>query len=128
MDWSWIELSITEHFVQVRAPRKDDTPRLAVMTRKKKGEEDFEYAVTPYRGEWSKGPVGAFVTDIAAKRGSNTDSAVLEDVPWFDKPPKGYQTKETKEVRSEISVGACIAQCEDEFKSSRGSRTNPVMF
>jgi hypothetical protein len=61
---------------KVRAPRKEDTPRLAVMQRKQAEGKDPEYTVTPHRGDWDKSSVESFLTEIAVKGGTNKDSSV----------------------------------------------------
>lgn len=81
----------------VRPPRKEDVPRLAVMTRKQKEGGEPEFTVTPHRGDWDKKSVEQFLAEIAIKGGTNKDSAVLEGVPWYDTPPKGHKDKVQKE-------------------------------
>jgi hypothetical protein len=97
--------------LQVRAPRKDDVPRLAIMTRTKKENNESEYTVTPYRGDWEKGAVETFIKDVAIKGSKTKDAAVLEDTPWFDVPPKGKGNKQTKEVSALLHLKMCWIVC-----------------
>mmetsp|Transcript_57054 Transcript_57054/g.134724 ORF Transcript_57054/g.134724 Transcript_57054/m.134724 type:complete len:405 (+) Transcript_57054:96-1310(+) len=72
---------------QVRMPRKDEIPRLAVMTRTTDKEGKHSYAVTPHRGEWTESEVKAFVTAMLKPGATHKDTLALEGTPWFDKPP-----------------------------------------
>jgi len=77
----------TSFDADVRMPRKEEIPRVAVLQRKKNTDGDYSYQVTPHRGEWTESDVRSFVKQMLKPGAANADSVALEEKPWFDKPP-----------------------------------------